>query len=441
VASGLSLKAQACLPCARVCNTAHSMRRNALLAVTLVACVAGLVSPAAADRPLGLDVSVYTPLTTGEWTAIRNSGRVFGFARSSYGWGGTDTQFVNHMTNGRAAGLYMGAYHFSYPGYSTGNTPINEANTFLNVARSYVTAGYLRPVLDIEYVGPNLGGLTLTQWCNQWMDYVEQQTGVEPLVYTGAYYAQAHLDSSICSRDLWIAAWPANPNPQTDNPAYLWLWSTWRFWQYAGDVTIPGVTDQKVDLNVFNGTLSQLQAFVIPAGARPTISRSPAALSPSAIAGLDAQSQNFVVANGGAGTLSYDITSDVTWLAVAPASGTSTGETDTITVTYQTATMEIGTYTGTITIADLGATNSPQVIDVILTVRPVPGDLNADGHIDGADLTLFLPCVSGPGVSQTDPDCQDEDLDDDGDVDQTDFGRLQRCFSGLFAPADPTCSG
>jgi GH25 family lysozyme M1 (1,4-beta-N-acetylmuramidase) len=397
------------------------------------------VPVARAERPLGLDVSVYTPLTTSEWTAIRNSGRVFGFARSSYGWGGTDSQFVNHMTNGKAAGLYMGAYHFEYAGYSTGNTPINEANTFLNVARNYITTGYLRPVLDIEYIGSNLGGLTLTQWCNQWMDYVEQQTGVEPLVYTGAYFAQSYLDPSICSRDLWIAAWPSNPNPQTDNPAYLWQWSTWRFWQYAGDVTIPGVTNQKVDLNVFNGTPAQLLNFVI--GPKGTINRSPATLTSTVRAGLNAPNQTFTVSNSGEGTLSYGITVDQPWLSVNPDSGTSTGLTDidTITVTYTTSAVVIGTHTATIEISSTFATNNPQTIAVTLTVQPVPGDFDADGHVDDADVALFQSCISGAEVAQTNPDCQVEDIDNDDDVDQADFGILQGCYRGLAVPADPYC--
>jgi GH25 family lysozyme M1 (1,4-beta-N-acetylmuramidase) len=406
----------------------------------IIAVASGFPVPAMAERPLGLDVSGYTPLTTAEWTAIRNSGRVFGFARASYGWGGTDSQFVNHMTNGKAAGLYMGAYHFSYAGYDANHTPINEANTFLNVARNYVKSGYLRPVLDVEYVGPALGGLTLSQWCNQWMDYVQQQTGAEPLIYTGAYYAQAHLDSSICSRDLWIAAWPVNPDPQTDNPAYLWLWSTWAFWQYAGDVTIPGVTNQKVDLNVFNGTSVQLQDFIVSGLPGPAIARSPAALWPTVRAGVNAASQTFTVSNSGGGTLNYSTGEEIDWLGVAPMSGTSTGEVDVMTVTYATSSLAIGTYTGTITISDPVASNSPQTIEVILTIEPDPGDFDADGHIDQDDVSLFMGCVSGAGVTQSDPNCQAEDLDHDNDVDQTDFGKLQGCLAGLFAPPDPYCA-
>jgi len=38
------------------------------------------------------------------------------------------------------------------------------------------------------------------------------------------------------------------------------------------------------------------------------------------------------------------------------------------------------------------------------------------------------------------PDCQQVDLDSDGDVDQSDFGIFQRCYSGDGQPADPNCA-
>ena len=191
-----------------------------------------------------MDVSGYETLSAADWVTIRNAGRVFGWARSSYGYGGTDSQFTNHMTNGKNAGLYMGAYHFSYPGYSSGNTPINEATTFINAAGAYMTAGHLRPVLDVEWgPGSYMNGLTLTQWCTQFIQYVKQQTGVEPLVYTAEYFAESRLESSMTQYDLWVAYWPSGIDPQTASPAgYLSPWSTWAFWQYAGDTTIPGTS-------------------------------------------------------------------------------------------------------------------------------------------------------------------------------------------------------
>jgi hypothetical protein len=36
--------------------------------------------------------------------------------------------------------------------------------------------------------------------------------------------------------------------------------------------------------------------------------------------------------------------------------------------------------------------------------------------------------------------CEDRDFDTDSDVDQEDFGIIQRCFSGENSMADPNCA-
>jgi hypothetical protein len=100
----------------------------------------------------------------------------------------------------------------------------------------------------------------------------------------------------------------------------------------------------------------------------PTISRSPATLTPSVREGLNASPQSFTVANSGSGTLNYTISDNVDWLSVNPASGSATVETDTIAVNYTTSGLAAGVHTGTITISDPAATNNPQTITVTLTV-------------------------------------------------------------------------
>ena len=58
----------------------------------------------------------------------------------------------------------------------------------------------------------------------------------------------------------------------------------------------------------------------------------------------------------------------------------------------------------------------------------VPGDLDHDGDCDADDMKAFAACVSGPAVPCS-GDCAKADFDRDGDVDQSDFGFLQRSFS------------
>ncbi|HOW74016.1 MAG TPA: hypothetical protein PKY77_25715, partial [Phycisphaerae bacterium] len=63
-------------------------------------------------------------------------------------------------------------------------------------------------------------------------------------------------------------------------------------------------------------------------------------------------------------------------------------------------------------------------------------------------LTVFEACFGGPSLPDA-PDCAlvpdmegfiAADFDKDTDVDQSDFGVFQRCWSGTGKPADPACA-
>lgn len=101
---------------------------------------------------------------------------------------------------------------------------------------------------------------------------------------------------------------------------------------------------------------------------QPSICRSPSSLSPTCCQGQNASSQSFEVWNCGSGTLNYSISDNASWLSCSPSSGSSTGEHDTISVNYSTSGLSCGSYSGTITITDPAADNSPQTIGVNLTV-------------------------------------------------------------------------
>lgn len=85
-------------------------------------------------------------------------------------------------------------------------------------------------------------------------------------------------------------------------------------------------------------------------------------------------SQSFDVWNcGDSGpTLSYTISDNATWLSCSPSSGTSTGEHDTVTCSYDTDGLTCGTYSATITISDPAADNNPRTIPVSMTVTCPP---------------------------------------------------------------------
>lgn len=76
--------------------------------------------------------------------------------------------------------------------------------------------------------------------------------------------------------------------------------------------------------------------------------------------------QTLVIRNAGGGLLSWQISTDCDWLGVNPAAGTSTGESNEITLTVDTAGLHWGAHNCLLTISDPCAMNSPQTIDVAL---------------------------------------------------------------------------
>ena len=84
---------------------------------------------ALAQRPLGVDVSSYQGHPT--WSSVKGAGVAFAWAKATEGTTITDADFTYNASNGKAAGVYMGAYHFAHPNSAT---PGSEASHFWGVA-------------------------------------------------------------------------------------------------------------------------------------------------------------------------------------------------------------------------------------------------------------------------------------------------------------------
>lgn len=69
-----------------------------------------------------------------------------------------------------------------------------------------------------------------------------------------------------------------------------------------------------------------------------------------------------------------------------------------------------------------------------------PADFDRDGDVDSSDFGFFQRCFSGDFVPQTDPACAGAKFDVDEDVDQQDFAAFMDCLQGPGVPADPNCA-
>jgi len=104
----------------------------------------------------------------------------------------------------------------------------------------------------------------------------------------------------------------------------------------------------------------------------PAIAVSSPSISATTLSGSSPAAQSFQIWNSGVGTLSYSISDNQSWLTAGPSPSTSTGEHDSITVTFSTASLAPGAYSATITINATGASNTPVQIPVGLIVEGPP---------------------------------------------------------------------
>ena len=202
------------------------------------------------------NIDNYAPI---DWTAVLGADYRFAFIKATDGYNSCwrDPTFQQNMDGGYQAGVLMGAYHYARPDLNADAR--GEARCFLNTVENYLTSGWLRPVLDLE-TGASLGKERLSNWVHVWMNAVEEQSGIEPILYTYSSFT-FNFDSSITSYDFWLAHYTGDPDI-APNPG---LWDDWEFWQYTDEGSVTGVTDPTIDLDIFNGGLTRLQEeFVIP---------------------------------------------------------------------------------------------------------------------------------------------------------------------------------
>ena len=98
--------------------------------------------------------------------------------------------------------------------------------------------------------------------------------------------------------------------------------------------------------------------------------------------GANAAERTFEVWNAGTGSLEYVITSNQTWVYPSPASGSSTGEHDLVTLVFNTAGVAAGSHSAVITIGKQGGGLTPVTFQINLSVETPPAIEVAPGSRD-----------------------------------------------------------
>ena len=198
----------------------------------------------------GIDISHYQGEV--DWKMLKQTRQGqfpinFVFMKATEGGDFSDDKFVANFDSARAHGFVRGAYHF----YNPKTDAHKQADFFIQSVK--LEPGDLPPVLDIEKKGRDVK--KLQQDLKVWLRKVENHYGVKPIIYASYKFKTRYLNDSVFnSYPYWIAHY------YVDSVQYQ---GEWKFWQHTDVGTLPGI-EEKVDLNIFNGSLLDLQKLLLP---------------------------------------------------------------------------------------------------------------------------------------------------------------------------------
>ncbi len=185
----------------------------------------------------GIDVSRHNKEIN--WQAVKDSGIEFAILRTSYGWSDwekqTDQQLKNNIAGAKAAGIPIGAYHYSYA--TNPQEALLEADFFIDRLR---WTQWEYPVfIDLEDKCQK--NLTNAQRTDIILTFLQrlQEAGYYTGFYTCLNWQRYMLDMNrLGGHELWIAHW--HPTCGCTRP--------YGIWQHTSNGSVPGI-DGRVDLD------------------------------------------------------------------------------------------------------------------------------------------------------------------------------------------------
>ena len=198
----------------------------------------------------GIDISHYQGSI--DWVQLTSNKTTkfpihFVFMKATEGGDHADDTFPFNFDQAHRYGFIRGAYHF----FSPKTDPHKQADFFIRTVQ--LIPGDLPPVLDVETIGKSTPH-DLKIAVKTWLDRVESQYGVKPILYTSYKFKSLYLNHSVFNTyPNWIDQY------YVDSVKYE---GPWHFWQHTDVGNVPGIKEE-VDLNVFNGSLEQLQALTL----------------------------------------------------------------------------------------------------------------------------------------------------------------------------------
>lgn len=175
---------------------------------------------------------------------------LFALIKSTQGANAKDPFYENNYFEAKRCGKICGSYHFLMPDAS-GKA---QANFFIK--NSSLQKGDFPPLLDVEIAkGKNESELThLIPIAKEWIKTIKAHYGISPIIYTNMHIYNKYIvvDRELSNYDIWIAS-PGNQKPRV---------GTCVIWQFSHFGVANGISENVVDLNLFNGNYRELQSYI-----------------------------------------------------------------------------------------------------------------------------------------------------------------------------------
>lgn len=195
------------------------------------------------NSTIGVDVSSYQADI--DMNKLKSQNIEFIYIKATEGSGSQDDRFAQNWENAKQSGLLSGAYHF----FSFDSEGKTQAENFIKTVGADMK-GRLIPAVDVEYYGDKEKNPPqkedVVRELKVFLEAVEKEYGVKPLVYTGAEIYEKYLKGEFDGYKKWISSLytPLSWNYKDD----------WYIWQYLNRGELEGYTggEKYIDLNVLN---------------------------------------------------------------------------------------------------------------------------------------------------------------------------------------------
>tara|TARA_B100000131_G_scaffold102069_1_gene99048 strand:+ start:1457 stop:2299 length:843 start_codon:yes stop_codon:yes gene_type:complete len=214
----------------------------------------------------GIDVSAWNGNV--DWASVKSGGVKYCWVKITEGQTHTNKPYKRNIQGCHDNNIVVGGYHFGRPDTGIENglkkDAIAEAQHFLSKLQPLLKPGDLTPVLDVE-AGMKTDDQHNVDWSLAWLEYVESELGVKPMVYTARWAVQLFLmkasKSSLQELSRYPVWWASYNEGVEAERKPTKIWSEWDVWQWTGKGTVQGIKG-RCDQNWLAG--GKLNSLLIP---------------------------------------------------------------------------------------------------------------------------------------------------------------------------------